>query len=75
MRESQEGGAVKIFIWKDLAGLTNRWHDGGGLAIVAPSLERAHETNPACAAAPPDWSADVSETEEVEFVFPNSGCC
>lgn len=34
---------MKVFIWKDVDNLTYRWHDGGGLVIVANSLEEGRD--------------------------------
>lgn len=33
---------MRLFIWQNVSRVTDREHDGGGLAVLAPSLERAH---------------------------------
>lgn len=32
---------MKIFIWKDIEQLTDHYHSGGGLAVIADSEDRA----------------------------------
>ena len=32
---------MNIYIWDNVSGLTDRYHNGGGLVIKAESLERA----------------------------------
>ena len=32
---------MNVYIWKHTAGVTTNWHSGGGLLIVAASLDRA----------------------------------
>jgi len=82
---------MKIFIWKYVNGLTNNWHDGGGVAVVAQDLEAARKalveggvhTKPkgdheACDALTkdPDASYQLADTEEPRvFYFPDAGCC
>jgi hypothetical protein len=34
---------MNIYIWRDVANLTNKHHDGGGVVVVAPTLDRARE--------------------------------
>jgi hypothetical protein len=34
---------MNIYIWYGVANLTTNYHSGGGLVIVAPTLERARE--------------------------------
>ena len=34
---------MHVYIWKDADCITHRWHNSGGLLIVAPSIERARE--------------------------------
>lgn len=34
---------MKIFIWENIKGVSNNYHDGGGLLIIAESLKRAEE--------------------------------
>ena len=81
---------MKIFIWDDVADLTINYHSGGGVAVIAPSLERARELLP----SPRDHDAKVETFKRCEahdkeptavyeiqadaervFVFPDAGCC
>lgn len=34
---------MKIFIWENVEHLTTNWHNGGGLTVVAESLDAARE--------------------------------
>jgi hypothetical protein len=34
---------MQLFIWQCVSNLTNRYHDGGGLVIVAQNLDAARE--------------------------------
>lgn len=82
---------MKIFIWKEVAGLTNNWHDGGGVAVVAEDLESARKAlvedgvrteakgdHEICEALTkdPDGSYQLVDAEgPAIFYFPNAGCC
>ena len=71
-----------VFIWPDLAHVSDRYHEYGGLVVIAASLDRAvglamdhgvqfvgDETF-----AHTTLRVDDAATEAV-FVFPNAGCC
>jgi len=74
---------VKVFIWEECDYVSDRYHDDGGLTVVARGLEAARrliaETCPKkCAAltADPTLELDVVDPgEERIFVFRNAGCC
>jgi hypothetical protein len=74
---------MKLFIWKYASNLTDSYHDGGGCAIIAESLEAArelfkqNEPNSQCSllTTDPDFTSEVSATEAQLFVFPDAGCC
>jgi hypothetical protein len=67
---------MEMYIWYSLEGLTDNWHDGGGLMIVASSLEEAWETNESCKGKQPDLVYRLlGDPEENEIIFPNAGCC
>ncbi len=34
---------MKLFVWKKVYELTGRYHNGGGVIVVAPTLELARE--------------------------------
>jgi hypothetical protein len=75
---------MKIFIIENIRGqLTNRYHDGGGLAVIAKDLEQAKEIIKVDKDILPieeDWNnAIVYELKDCEvatyYVFPDAGCC
>lgn len=75
---------MKIFIWKNVDGLTDRCHDNGGLAVIAESVDRARalflEKNPdqvhcLCLTQEPDFEAEILTSLEQCFVFQDAGCC
>lgn len=75
---------MKLFIWTRVERLTYNYHDEGGVAIVAPSLELARSMllnpniNGPCTALtkPPDAVYEVSDEHvPVMYVFPDAGCC
>ena len=88
---SQNGDDMKIFIWNDTDPITYRYHDYGGLLIIAPDLIRARElwskhvdNLDECDKFEDKSAADSDpnhvyftdpDTEETVLVFPNSGCC
>jgi hypothetical protein len=73
---------LHVYIWESVSDLTDNEHNGGGLVVVAESLERAREIceanvevkqfpseEPDCVLLVPDTSS------ERIYVFPNAGCC
>lgn len=79
---------MNIYIWDTVSDATTRYHDGGGIVVIAATLERARELLsgervPAKCEAftqEPDLTLplaaiDGAATEEHVFVFPNAGCC
>jgi hypothetical protein len=74
---------MKLFIWKRVNELTDRYHDNGGCAIVAESLESARELfrkaepelNCGLLHKEPDFESEVSAAEPRLFIFPDAGCC
>lgn len=67
---------MKLFIWQYIEDLTNNYHSGGGLVVVAESLEAAKKLNYAVKDKAPDKTFDlVGEVQEEQFVFPDVGCC
>jgi hypothetical protein len=62
-----------------LSGLTDSYHDGGGLIVVAESLEEAQKVNPAIGKTNPDKVFDLPKKYDKEAgyqcIFPDSGCC
>ncbi len=72
-----------LFVWESVSGLTEQYHDGGGVLVIAGSLELARELlaksvpDPkACDALtdPPDFTAPVVAEDRVT-IFPDAGCC
>lgn len=73
-----------IFIWEDVKNLTGRYHDGGGLVIVAESLDKARaaylrdegKTDCSALTVPPNRVITCADHESPSvFVFPDAGCC
>jgi hypothetical protein len=74
---------MKLFIWNNIDGVSRNYHDGGGLVVIAASLERAREMivtedrcKPTCAAltVDPDLTREC-EGEEYFAIHPDAGCC
>lgn len=67
---------MKLFIWDYLCELTDSYHNGGGLVVVAEDLDKAKALNGAIGDNPPDRVYDLKgKNEEAVYVFPDSGCC
>ncbi len=67
---------MKMFIWQSVSGLTDSYHDGGGLAVVAASLEQAWLLAPAAKDEQPDKTYNLADSVDEEvFIFPDQGCC
>lgn len=81
---------MKLFLWEELDHLTGRYHSGGGLVIIADSIERAKEIakehsdkyQKETDGAPcfiidkePDIILNTDATEEAFYAFPDAGCC
>lgn len=72
-----------LFVWESVGDLTENYHDGGGVLVIADNLELAREllaksVPSGCDAfrQPPDFTASVAkETEDKVTVFPDAGCC
>lgn len=74
---------MKIYVWDDVDGITSKYHDGGGVLIIAATLERAiamlHETCPDGYQGTDESLRTsvrvVDPNKESISVFPNAGCC
>lgn len=79
---------MKTYIWQYLDGLTDDYHDGGGLVIVTDRKPRAaliasiepkwtHLVGKyeALDLSHPDLVLDTPAANEVVYVFPDRGCC
>ena len=76
---------MKLFIWESVDNITGSYHNGGGVAVCAATLERARELVPReadddsgkCADIPePSHIYDLSgEYDEKAWIFPDAGCC
>jgi hypothetical protein len=74
---------MKLFIWKDIEGLTMHWHDGGSLLVVAVSLEAAKflvandESIPDALELPEPATVYELAGDYLPsvVVFPDQGCC
>lgn len=73
---------MKLFIWKYVNNLTDRYHSDGGAVAIAPNLEEARKlliedgaiASGDIATQEPDITCDV-EHEAFARVFPDAGCC
>lgn len=70
---------MKLFVFNYLNGLTNSWHNGWGLIVVAKSLAGAKKINPNIGDAKPDKVFELDEKHEKDasysMIFPDAGCC
>jgi hypothetical protein len=74
---------VNLYVWERLQGLTDSWHDGGGVVAVAADLGRARELVRERAQGdcegigePPDYTYEVSDDDgERVIIFRDAGCC
>lgn len=75
---------MKIFIWKDVEKVSESYHSGGGLVVIAESIDRAkhlsRETGYIQDPLPtPDMIMALhpmhrNDPEQL-IVFPDAGCC
>jgi hypothetical protein len=75
---------MKIFIWESVSKLTSSRHSGGGLTVLADTLDmaralvKAQPDASACTAltdAPDAEFEVIGEHEPKVWIFPNAGCC
>uniref|UniRef100_A0AAU6VZJ0 Uncharacterized protein n=2 Tax=unclassified bacterial viruses TaxID=12333 RepID=A0AAU6VZJ0_9VIRU len=66
---------MKVYIFNYVDEITSNYHDGGGLVVVAESLERAKEMFPQIGDTAPDDILETSEKFEKSYIFPDAGCC
>ena len=82
---------MKIFVWEGTRPVSNNYHDGGGLLIIAANLDRARELWSEYVDNLSEWEKfegkgatdkepdrvyfTEPDTEETVLVFPDSGCC
>lgn len=82
---------MKTYIWQYVAGITDNWHDGGGVLIITSRFyndawkeyvdkyqteKGEYENDIECKELPdPDLSYECSASEEKVFVFEDAGCC
>jgi hypothetical protein len=75
---------MKLFVWNDVDGVSHNYHDGGGVVVIAETLDRAREiivsegrSKPDCGAlkADPDLVRDCAAGEEYIAIHPDAGCC
>ncbi len=73
----------KMFIWENVGGLTESYHDGGGVLVIAGSLDAARERLKAdnvkkdseVFSQEPSYSVPVDAAEDTVIIFPDAGCC
>ena len=76
---------MKIFIFEDIAKLTNNWHSGGGLIVIAKNVkhvkELLKENNSVVNITSEEWKTVKSfilkneNTKPDYWKMPNAGCC
>lgn len=74
---------MKVFIWEYIENLTDSWHSGGGLVIVAEQAPATYESvnewngrSHTINLPEPDHTYELAgDVAPQEFVFPDSGCC
>lgn len=73
---------MKAFVWVDIDKVTDNYHPGGGLLVVAESLEAARalvaeQVRSDCAALTdePDRQFDAVAEAPFHVVFRDAGCC
>lgn len=70
---------MSIYVWESVGGVSDSYHDGGGVVVVAPDLESARALLPEeCTARAKDPDAIYSvngDPESRAFLFPDAGCC
>lgn len=80
-----------LCIWNDVDHVTERYHQEGGIVVIADNLEAAlqmiRDKCPGCdckipirperhvGLAMPDYMAKIVAYEDKIFLFPNAGCC
>lgn len=72
---------MNIYVWDYTSPVNDSYHDGGGVLIVAPTLERARalwDGDPKALTADPDYSWPTVDTytgPTKVIIFPDQGCC
>ena len=73
---------MKTYIWQYVVGITDNWHDGGGIVIITSRSyndawkEHLAEKEVECKELPePDLSYECNALEEKVFLFEDAGCC
>jgi hypothetical protein len=71
---------MKTYIWKYLSKLTSNYHSGGGLLIIAESLDKAKElvsiNEYIIIDKEPDLIIECSiDTKPEYIIFEDAGCC
>ncbi len=71
-----EADGMKIFIWKQVDGITDNYHDGGGVVICAADLSSALALIGKDLPETPDRIYETSDGAKPEvFIFADAGCC
>ena len=76
-------GEVKLYLFERVEELTERYHSGGGLVVIATSAEHAKEliaTDEHIQLTDEEWISVVEyavsdASVPVFYVFPDAGCC
>ncbi len=74
---------MKAFIWERVSEVSENWHCGGGLLVVAADRAQAVamiEAEPACSVDEREWKEVLilelaGNPEPLLLTFPDAGCC
>lgn len=71
---------MKAFLWHQIDKVSDNYHEGGGVIIVAETIDRAREIalvgdEKMSIDGEPDYIFDSDLIEEKVIPFPNAGCC
>ena len=69
---------MKLFIWMRINGVTASYHNEGGLAILADTIDSARsmiECSDAKKKDPDIIYEVVGKNDPIVLVFPDAGCC
>jgi predicted nucleic acid-binding protein len=71
---------MKVFIWKEVKKVSDRYHSQGGLVVFAKDENRARQLANSQEYIEIQKSEKVNEVrdasgDEAVFIFPDAGCC
>lgn len=74
---------MKLFVWEYVYGLTENYHDGGGVMIISEDVESARRFYKSSGGLEgctllkedPSFTCNVENQEPLVIEFPDAGCC